>query len=138
MKTVSTPITVEWGDCDPAGIVFYPRFFAWFDASAWNLFYAVGLTLQIMREQYRAVGFPALDVQATFHYPCRLKEPLTVVSAVSEWSERTFTISHTVRNGEIEAVTGREVRIWGIQHPEDPKRLKAAPIPPDVRALLGG
>lgn len=25
--------TVEWGDCDPAGIVFYPRFFAAFDTS---------------------------------------------------------------------------------------------------------
>jgi len=24
--------TIEWGDCDPAGIVFYPRYFAYFDA----------------------------------------------------------------------------------------------------------
>lgn len=25
-------IRIEWGDCDPAGIVFYPRYFEWFDA----------------------------------------------------------------------------------------------------------
>lgn len=22
-------IRIEWGDCDPAGIVFYPRYFEW-------------------------------------------------------------------------------------------------------------
>ena len=26
-------VRIEWGDCDPAGIVFYPRYFAMFDAS---------------------------------------------------------------------------------------------------------
>ena len=25
--------TIEWGDCDPAGIVFNPRYFEWFDAA---------------------------------------------------------------------------------------------------------
>jgi 4-hydroxybenzoyl-CoA thioesterase len=31
-------LTIEWGDCDPAGIVFYPRYFAMFDASTAALF----------------------------------------------------------------------------------------------------
>ena len=26
-------VRIEWGDCDPAGIVYYPRYFAMFDAS---------------------------------------------------------------------------------------------------------
>ena len=25
------PIEVKFGDCDPAGIVFYPNFYRWFD-----------------------------------------------------------------------------------------------------------
>ena len=32
--------TVEWGHCDPAGIVFNSRFFEFFDWSAWRLFEA--------------------------------------------------------------------------------------------------
>ena len=32
---------VEWGDCDPAGIVFNPRFFEWFDAATAGIFTAV-------------------------------------------------------------------------------------------------
>ena len=29
----SRALRIEWGDCDPAGIVFYPRYFAMFDHS---------------------------------------------------------------------------------------------------------
>ena len=35
-------VRIEWGDCDPAGIVFYPRYFAMFDASTHALFEAAG------------------------------------------------------------------------------------------------
>ena len=31
-------VPVEFGDTDPATIVFYPHFFRWFDAGAWRLF----------------------------------------------------------------------------------------------------
>ena len=31
-------VRVQWGDCDPAGIVFYPRYFEWFDACTILLF----------------------------------------------------------------------------------------------------
>ena len=31
-------VRIEWGDCDPAGIIFYPRYFEIFDASTTLLF----------------------------------------------------------------------------------------------------
>jgi acyl-CoA thioesterase FadM len=34
---------VEWGDCDPARIVFNPRFFEWFDAQTALIFETIGL-----------------------------------------------------------------------------------------------
>jgi len=33
-------LTIEWGQCDPAGIVFNSRFFEIFDASTWQMFEA--------------------------------------------------------------------------------------------------
>ena len=33
---------IEWGDCDPAGIVFNPRFFAFFDDATTLLVEAAG------------------------------------------------------------------------------------------------
>ena len=31
MFTNSRTVRIEWGDCDPAGIIFYPRYFEIFD-----------------------------------------------------------------------------------------------------------
>ena len=33
MASNARTVRIEWGDCDPAGIVFYPRYFAMFDHS---------------------------------------------------------------------------------------------------------
>ena len=53
MLTNTRLIRVQWGDCDPAGIVFYPRYFEWFDAGTILLFEkATGLTKIKMLAKY--------------------------------------------------------------------------------------
>ena len=52
MLTNTRHRTVEWGDCDPAGIVFNPRCFEWFDAASAALFSrALGMTKAEVRAQ---------------------------------------------------------------------------------------
>ena len=36
-------VTVEWGDCDPAGIVYYPSYFRWCDQASHRLLLAAGV-----------------------------------------------------------------------------------------------
>lgn len=136
MPSVVTPIIVEWEDCDPAGIVFYPRFFSYFDRGCWNLWYAVGLTREAIRE-LGAVGFPIADAKAQFQYPCRFKDVLQLTSDVTEVEEgKWITVTHTIRIGERIAVSGYEKRFMGLPHPSDPERLRAGEIPASVLALL--
>ena len=49
---------IEWGDCDPAGIVFYPRYFAMFDSCTTALFsQALGMSkYQFTRQTWASVG----------------------------------------------------------------------------------
>jgi len=42
-KTVVYRLRVEFGDCDPARIVWFPNFFRWIDASSRNFFVSCGL-----------------------------------------------------------------------------------------------
>jgi 4-hydroxybenzoyl-CoA thioesterase len=43
--TNSRTVRIEWGDCDPAGIIYYPRYFEIFDASTAAVFErALGIT----------------------------------------------------------------------------------------------
>jgi acyl-CoA thioesterase FadM len=43
MKEVIHTIKVEFGDCDPAGIVWFPNFFRWIDASSRHFFLECGV-----------------------------------------------------------------------------------------------
>ena len=38
MLSDTPDVRIEWGDCDPAGIVFYPRYFAMFETCTTALF----------------------------------------------------------------------------------------------------
>ena len=50
----SYDVIIKWGDCDPAGIVFYPQFFAMFDEATGFLFQAAsGMTRTTLIRHYR-------------------------------------------------------------------------------------
>ena len=71
MFTNARQRVIEWGDCDPAGIVFNPRYFEWFDAATAGLFArALGMTKAAMVKRYGIVGIPLVDTRATFRVPC--------------------------------------------------------------------
>src|SRR5262245_12732559 len=61
--TFRREVRIEWGDCDPAGIVFYPRYLAFFDANTAYLFEAAGLPKADLVRTYDIVGMPLVDVQ---------------------------------------------------------------------------
>src|SRR5687767_15684449 len=54
---------VHWGDCDPAGIIFYPTYFRWMDAATWAFMGSVGYGPKRMREEHLAMPLVAADCQ---------------------------------------------------------------------------
>ena len=59
--------TVEFGDCDPAGIVFYPNFFRWMDAASLHYFRAAGVPpWRDFEAQRGIIGTPLVDASARF------------------------------------------------------------------------
>jgi 4-hydroxybenzoyl-CoA thioesterase len=60
-------VQIQWGDCDPANIVYYPRYFAMFDDSTSILFEAAGFSKQDIVRKYGLVGIPMVDTRAKFH-----------------------------------------------------------------------
>jgi len=127
-------IHIEFGDCDPAGIVYYPRYFAFFDAATFALFERAGIPKRTLIKDYGIVGTPLVDARARFMLPSSYGDEVVVESAVVEWRRSSFEISHKLFRGETLAVEGTETRVWAAPHPDDPKRIKALPIPAEVIA----
>jgi 4-hydroxybenzoyl-CoA thioesterase len=136
MISETTRVTVRWGDVDPAGIVFYPRFYAWYDQGTEALFESIGLPFVEIFDRYGIVGVPIVESGSTFVSPARWGDVLTVRSTVAWVKDRTFRVEHEVRVGERLCARGFEVRAW-VLRPEAPGGpLHAAPIAPAVRARL--
>lgn len=69
------PQRVEFNHCDPAGIVFYPRYFEMLNSTCENFFReVVGHSYAAMMAQ--RTGTPTVTVTTTFHAPSRLEEML--------------------------------------------------------------
>jgi len=131
-------IRVDWGDCDPAGIVFYPNYFRWFDECTSALFESAGVPLPLLYRAHGLKGFPLLDARASFSASASFGDDLDAESSVVEWNAKTLKIHHRFMRGATLAVEGWELRICVVPHPDDAARLKSAPIPEEVKRRLAG
>jgi 4-hydroxybenzoyl-CoA thioesterase len=135
-KTTIYEIEVMFGDCDPAGIVFFPNYSKWMDASSLNFFVSNGVPT--WRDLYKArgiVGTPLLEINTKFMRPATYGERLQIHTSVIEWREKVFIHKHVVKRGDDLLCEGTEVRAFVTHAPGEPTRIKAIPIPEDIKAL---
>jgi 4-hydroxybenzoyl-CoA thioesterase len=129
--------TIEWGHCDPAGIVFNGNFFRFFDTGTWRLFEAaLGVNRAALSVTFGIVGFPLVDVRAEFKKPAKYGDRVEVVSAVSEIRRSSFSIQHRISVGGELVAEGTETRVWAGRDADNPAGLKGKPVPPEVIARL--
>ncbi|GFM27579.1 thioesterase family protein [Novosphingobium sp. PY1] len=130
---------IEWGQCDPAGIVFAPRFIDMFAESTILLFEAAGLPRKRdMLDQMGVVGFPLVDLSARFTSPASYGDVVRIEADAPIFGNSSFTIAHRILLGDRLCVEGTEKRVWTVASPGSPSGLRSAPVPQDVRARFAG
>jgi 4-hydroxybenzoyl-CoA thioesterase len=129
-------VRIEWGQCDPAGIVFYPQYLIMFDTSTGWLFERSGLSPSAMRKKYGIVGMPVVEVGARFVMPCRFDDDVVIESEVAEWGRSSFTVQHRVFKGNDLALDGFEKRVWAAADPQRPSAIKSQAVPAELIECL--
>jgi 4-hydroxybenzoyl-CoA thioesterase len=128
-----TELTVEWGHCDPAGIVFNSRFFEYFDIGTWLLFeVALGIRRSEIAAAFGIIGYPTVDAKARFIAPVKFGDRIEIASTVKEFRRSSFDVEHRISNHGQVAVEGQETRVWVGHGGDNPSQLKSQPIPADV------
>jgi 4-hydroxybenzoyl-CoA thioesterase len=127
---------IEWGQCDPAGIVFYPQFLVMFDAATGELFARTGFSAAEMRTHYGIIGMPLVEQGTKFLRPCRFDDEVTIESEAGDWGRASFVVRHRIINRTELAVEGFEKRVWAAADTEHAGRIKARAIPAEVIACL--
>ena len=132
MLTNRRTVHINWGDCDPAGIVYYPRFFEWFDESTAALFEAAGLEKWGM-VRGKGIVIPMVDTRSRFMIPSRFGEDVVIESSITRFGRASFDVHHKLLKGEELAAECFETRVWTSMEPHGTMQFKAVEIPQEVR-----
>lgn len=135
-KTHIYAVHVQFGDCDPAGIVFFPNFSRWMDEASLAFFMAQGIPpWRDLVKTRGIIGTPLLEIHTRFLQPATYGETIHVHTTVEDWAAKTFRHRHVVKRGDTVLCEGTEVRAFCIRDPGNPDRIKAIPVPEDIKAL---
>ncbi len=128
-----TSFTIEWGDCDEAGIVFYPNYFYWLDCSFQRLLRARGLSQREVRKRFGAVT-PITQAHADFTAPARYDDVLDIEVRVALDGERRFRVDYDFRSGGKRIGSGHEIRAWALIGVDG--AIKGAPVNAEFMSML--
>ena len=124
------PTQVQWGDCDPAGIIFYPTYFRWMDAATWAFMESVGYSPKRMRTEHQSMPLVAAECQ--FIAPAEHGDRCEVRSRIARFGGKSFVVAHEMmRSDGTQLAKGSETRVWARGVP-----VKSEPIPEAVKALF--
>jgi 4-hydroxybenzoyl-CoA thioesterase len=128
--------TLAWGECDPAGIIFYPNYYRWMDEATWSMLGEIGYTAGRMRAEHFTL--PLVDTSCRFFASPAFGDVVELRSNVSKWGRSSFSLAHEffLADGR-QLASGSESRVWCRYEAGPGTALKSMPIPADVRTALG-
>lgn len=129
-------VRVEFGDCDPAGIVWFPNFFRWIDAASRHFFIRCGVPRwEETAKTLGVIGTPLVDTHTRFVNSASYGDVLDIDTRVSQWRNKSFVQAYRVTRGDVLILECEEVRIFGGRR--DDGSLCALPVPDEIARLCG-
>jgi len=126
-------LEVQFGDCDPAGIVFFPNFSRWMDAASHDYFIQCGLPpWRAMTALQDCIGPPMLELHTRYVNSASVGDRLDVYTSIEEWHRKVFIQNHRVLRGSTLICEGRATRALCVKQSDG--KLKAVIVPDFIRA----
>ena len=128
-------VAVEFGDCDPAGIVYFPNFHRWMDAASRHWFVVRGIpSWRDAEARWGVIGTPIVDSQTKFMRPAVYGDKLQIETEVTEWRSKSFVQRHRIWRGPDLLVEGTEVRVF-VARGAGGAGIRGVVVPEEIRAL---
>lgn len=126
--------SIEWGDCDAAGIVFYPNYFRWMDAAFHEVCSQLGFSQRSFQTDFGCLGTPLVASTLSFKLPATYGEQLSISLEFVDLSRASFGVSYVFERGNDKIASGREDRVFVRK--EENGRIAATAIPDAFRQSI--
>ena len=135
-REVTYTVHVEFGDCDPAGIVWFPNFFRWIDAASRNFFTQCGVPRwEETTRTLGIIGTPLVDTHSRFLKTASYGDTLAVHVTVKEWRDKSFVQTYRITREDDLIMECEEVRIFATTRNDGKNSIRAVPVLPSIRVL---
>jgi acyl-CoA thioesterase FadM len=124
---------LQWSECDPAGIIFFPHYARWMVEGVNLLFLALGVDPNGLTESGALRGLPSTGFNMQFHAPAKLHDELTHEITVARLGSKSLTFRHRFLRGTECVAEAEEVRVWAES---DASGMRAIALPDAVRTSL--
>jgi 4-hydroxybenzoyl-CoA thioesterase len=128
-------LTVNWGESDPFGLVYYAREVAWFNEIEHELFRQIGHPINKMISEDRS-AFVMGEIQFRFVGPAAYGDRVQCKLTLIEVRDKTVHWQCDAVNldSDQEICNGTATRVYAEIMPDG--NLRSRRIPDDIRALL--
>jgi 4-hydroxybenzoyl-CoA thioesterase len=127
---------LNWSECDPGGIIFFPHYARWMVDGLIEMFLSMGIDPTGPRGENALGGLPVLGLSMKFVSAPALHETVTHRITVIKVGGKSMAFQHRFLRGDELLMEAEETRVWA-EHPLDnPRALRTRQVPDDVRALL--
>jgi 4-hydroxybenzoyl-CoA thioesterase len=119
---------IKFRHCDPAGIVFYPRFFEMMNDTV-EAFFAERLLFPFA-QMHQTSGIPTAKIEAEFHAPSRLGETLEITLTCTRLGRSSLDLRYDAQCDGEARFSGTSTIVFITN------TGKSQPWPDPIRALL--
>jgi 4-hydroxybenzoyl-CoA thioesterase len=130
MGRFETSRTLRFGECDPAGIAYFPRYFEMLNGVVEEWWTALGFPWTGLILQ-RRIGLPTAHLESDFRAPAIFGDCLSFALEIETVGSRSLALRHTVRRDE--------TLLWEARQTVVATSLdthKSIAWPDDIRAAL--
>jgi len=136
MLTYEYKRLVNWSECDPGGIIFFPNYARWVADGLSMLFIQLGWDPNLPLGGGKGRGIPSVGLNLKFNKPALLHETIVHQIKVTKLGGASMSFSHAILRGDEALMEATETRIWAEHDALNPGGLHSMPIPDALRALL--
>ena len=128
-------ITVNWGESDPFGLVYYPRIVAWFNDTEHELFRVIGYPIEQMIKNDRTT-FVMGEIHFRFIGPAAYGDRIVNTITLAEIGNRTLHWNCKAKNAVTGAPVseGKATRVYARINEDG--SLSSQPIPVEMLTAL--
>ena len=133
-KVFKTQRTVRFGECDPAGVVYYPVYFDWFHQTMERWFEeALELSYAEVIKKY---GFPAVETSASYRAPVVMGEVVDVLLSIKKLGKSSVRFQMIVMGAEQKVRTIGMVQTVCIPIQDGKFQFQSSNLPDELREKM--